>query len=791
MIKGVWPNLWHYVNAPGILLGHVSRDLADAVAEKLGNLLLKSSGERTKKLQGRDRTRSDAGTHWFVSEEAALVEILASVIVPSEQDSPGAREIDVLGLSVVEKLDSWIAAAPDKQFIYSRGLVAFDELANRIYGCDVVGLTFEEQLGLIKFVDDLRQNRSKSASIFGKLKKRFLILSQMWDGSSPAVDLFPIFVQDILAAFYTSEVSWIWLGYDGPPMPYGYEDLHKPRPPKRKKESEKPLEMPESRSELRSTCSINLASKKEIFDVVVIGSGAGGAVVAKELGESGISVAVLEAGKRYNPYNDYLTDRSDFELKGRGIFEPQDDRRDVYTTGGANGFSYNRTKGVGGSTLQYAAMSPRLHESDFRVRSEDGIADDWPISYTELSPYYTRVEYELGIAGPQGAEANPFDPPRTKPYPTPPHGFNMASLTVKRGADALGLHFVREPVAIPSKDWNGRPACIGAGTCHMGCLISAKSSMDVTYVPKAEATGRVSIRSQCTASEIILARDGKARSVVYFDKDGSQQEISARAIVLAANAVETPRLLLLSKSNQFPHGLANSSGLVGKYFTEHLAVFAYGLFSERVDPWRGIPTGGMIQDYYATDQSNSFARGWTVIVTSNSHWPLSVAKRIRGWGVEHKKGVETMFGHSICLASIGEQLPDLRNQVTLDPFRRDAFDLPVPRLTNEPRNNDRAMIKTISASLKAILEAAGASSVWGNQQVPGMSSHYLGTCRMGSNSNKSVVNEWGRTHDVPNLFIADGSVFVTGGAVNPALTISALATRTAEHIVRAFGRREI
>jgi len=791
MMKEPWTNLSHYVKILGVLLAHVSIDLVNGVTQRLGGLLLKSSAERTKLLQRRNLARPGDEALWFVPEEAALVESLASMIIPSDEDSPGAKEIDVLGPSVVKTLDSWIPGASDKQFIYPRGLIAFDELAKRIYGARLVDLSCEKQLEVLKFVDGLHQNCLKPSSLLGKVKKRLLILNQMWDGSSPAVELFPVLVQDVFAAFYTSEVSWIWLGYDGPPMPHGYPDLYKPRPPKRKKENGRLREVAQAPVELRATPPISVPSKKQVFDVVVIGSGAGGAVVAKELGEAGVSVVVLETGRRYTPYSDYLTTRTDFELMGHGVFDPADKRRDVYTTGGANWFNYNRVKGVGGSTLQYAAMSPRLHESDFQVRREDGVADDWPISYAELEPYYTRVEYELGIAGPEGAEANPFDPPRSESYPTPPHGFNSASIAVKRGADALGLHFVREPVAIPSRDWNGRPACIGAGTCHMGCLISAKSSMDVTYVPKAEATGRVSIRSQCTASEIVVGRDGKAHGVVYFDKEGNQQEINARAIVLAANAVETPRLLLLSKSSQFPHGVANSSGLVGKYFTEHLAVFAYGLFSERLDPWRGIPTGGMIQDYYATDQRNNFARGWTVIVTGNSHWPLSVARRIGGWGVEHKKSVETMFGHFVCLASIGEQLPDLRNQVTLDPLRKDSLGLPVPHLINEPRENDRAMIKAISASLKTILEAAGASRVWGNQQVPGMSSHYMGTCRMGLNPNNSVVNAWGRTHDVPNLFIADGSVFVTGGAVNPALTISALATRTAEGIVRAFKQCEI
>jgi choline dehydrogenase-like flavoprotein len=525
--------------------------------------------------------------------------------------------------------------------------------------------------------------------------------------------------------------------------------------------------------------------------VIVIGSGAGGGVIAKELGEAGLDVVVLEAGKRYNPNEDYPTDKSDFEIRAANVFGAKDERRDLFTSGGSKDLIYCRVKGVGGSTLHYHAMSPRLHESDFRVRTEDGIAEDWPISYADLEPFYTRVEYELGVSGPTGAFANPYDPPRSKAYPTPPHEFNSASRIIKRGADKLGWHLVREPLAIPTKDWNGRPACIGAGTCRLGCKISAKSSIDVTYIPKAELTGKVNIRTECMAREITVGKDGAACSVIYFDPEGQERELFARAIVVAGNAVETPRLLLLSKSSLFRDGLANSSGLVGKFFTEHLSNFAYGLVSERVDPWRGVPTGGIIQDFYQTNARNSFTRGWTISVENDGQWPFAVAGRVPGWGAEHKKRIKEVFGHQVGVASIGEQLPDVRNHVTLDPFVKDVYGLPVPRITNIHHENDLAMIKKISSSIHTLLEAAKAELIIVNEFVPGASSHYMGTCRMGNNPGTSVVNSWCRTHDVPNLFIGDGSVFVTVGAANPALTISALALRTAEGIIRAFKQGDI
>jgi choline dehydrogenase-like flavoprotein len=292
------------------------------------------------------------------------------------------------------------------------------------------------------------------------------------------------------------------------------------------------------------------------------------------------------------------------------------------------------------------------------------------------------------------------------------------------------------------------------------------------------------------AREITVGSDGRARSVIHFDSKGEQQETFARVIVVAGNAIETPRLLLLSRSPLFPDGLANSSGLIGKRLMEHLSVFAYGVFSDRVDPWRGVPTGGIIQDFYATDPKNNFVRGCTISVEMEPQWPWATAWTIPGWGFEHKERMKEVFGHRIGLASDGEQLPDVRNHVMLDPGVQDNFGLPVPLIVTENSSNDLAMVKAISARLKEILEAAGARETWVEKFTPGYSSHYLGTCTMGEDPKISVVDPWCRTHDVPNLYIGDGSVFVTVAAVNPALTISALATRTAEGIIAAFRHGE-
>lgn len=521
--------------------------------------------------------------------------------------------------------------------------------------------------------------------------------------------------------------------------------------------------------------------------MVVVGSGAGGGVIAKELAEAGLAVVVLDAGPRFDPAR-YPTDRQDFELLVDETFASPDPARDRYTATAP--FLYSRVKGVGGSTLHYEGISARLHESDFVAKTRDGVGEDWPISYQHLEPFYDHVEHELGVSGPSGDDANPFDPPRSRPFPTPPHPFSLASLAVKRATDRIGLHLVREPVAIPTRDWMGRTACIGAGACTYGCRARAKSSIDVTYIPKAEATGRAEIRTECMAREVTLSLDGRARGVVYVDKEGVEHEVLGRAIVIAGNAIETARLLLLSSSSRFPHGLANSSGLVGKYFMEHVAAFASGVLPERVDPWRGIPCGGMLQDFYETTSTNTFARGFSIDVALAIQWPVAVARGIDGWGWQHRERMRATFGRVVGLWSIGEQLPDIRNEVTLDPLVRDSYGLPVPRIANRLRKNDAAMLESIKPILTGILDETGASGVQVSFES-GSSAHYLGTCRMGTDPRTSVVDPTCRTHDVPNLFIGDGSVFVTSGAVNPALTISALATRTAAGMLERFSAGEL
>jgi len=744
--------------------------LLTALAQRAGDLAYR--GERTvvegaapEHHQPQEEGRS------FTKKETRLLAALAALLIPSGDGAPGAGDA-----GVIETVERLLSADPLRRARYARGLQGFDLLARRRHGRRFVEILPPQQSVLLTAVDEEAKRAAQPpVGLGGRLRRKLRHLRYSFDGHGigAAVALFEPLVRDVVAAFYTSEAAWQWLGYDGPPFAGA-----PPAPPTEPAKPSPSLGAP----------SIHL--KKEVADVVIVGCGAGGGVAAKVLAEAGLTVVVLDAGPRFNPATDYHTHLREFELLG-DVFSPDDERRDRYTLGSRQPFTYTRVKGIGGSTLAYHGITPRFHETDFRAHSEDGVADDWPITYEDLEPYYTAVEYELGVSGPSGLEANPFDPPRSFNYPTAAHSLYPAAETIKRGADKLGLHLVVPPLALPTRRWGGRPECAGAGACHFGCRIIAKSSIDVTFVPKAEATGHVTICPEAVAREITLGPDGRARSVVYLDSAGREHEVFGRVIVVAGNAVETPRLLLMSRSNRFPSGLANSSGLVGKRFTEHLAVFGYAVFPDRVAAWRGVPVSGIIQDFYATDSRNSFARGFAIVVESSGLWPLSVARRIGGWGAAHKASVRSQFGHLVGLATVGEQLPDPRNAVTLDPALKDHLGLAVPRLLNEPRENDLAMISSMKGRLRELFEAGGAAEILTIDHAPGSSAHYLGTCRMGVDPRTSVVNQWCRTHDVPNLYIADGSVFVTGAAVNPALTISVLAMRTAEGIATRFARHEL
>lgn len=544
-------------------------------------------------------------------------------------------------------------------------------------------------------------------------------------------------------------------------------------------------------------------------DVCVVGAGAGGAVVAWALGKAGLSVAVLEAGPRYDPSR-YPLSAPDWEVHPGAFDVPrqeQDKHRYTWsepallderfshlrswseksglliTSGRRTRPRVHRVKGVGGTTLHYQGEAHRFSAHGFQAKSRFGYGEDWPLGYEDLAPYYERMEALLGVSG---DHRNPFKEPRP-PFPNPAHELSCASRRIKRGFEQLGLHLLPNSLAILSRPTAERPACNYCNGCSLGCMMRAKSSADVSLIPLAEATGRVTIRSNCTAAQITLNRRGLVDGVSYFDEQRAEHWQQAKAVVLCAGALESPRLLLNSRSKHFPDGLANRSRMVGQWFMETIEYVTTGLFAEPLFSYKGLQIDSRAWDYNDTQEERGFLGGVVLGVSAmNLLGPAIYAQTVaRGWGKAHKDEMRRYFGSAINVFAIGEHHPHPDNRVTLDPNVTDAYGLPVAKISTRLGSNELHMLQFMQSRCRAVLEEAGAERRIGEESAYDISSisHMGGTCRMGHDPSQSVVNPFGRTHDVANLFVADGSVFVTqGGGDSPSLTIQAFALRTADYL---------
>lgn len=506
----------------------------------------------------------------------------------------------------------------------------------------------------------------------------------------------------------------------------------------------------------------------EEVDYVIIGVGSAGGVLLQRLARAGFNVVGIEAGPFWDTERDWVSDEAgSHELYWE---EPR-------VTGGSDPLALganNCGKGVGGGSVHWAAFTPRLHPSDFEIHTRDGVGVDWPITYEEIRPYYEQLELEMPVAGPP---YYPWGHPHGYPYG--PHPMGGAGNALIRGCSALNIPVsIGGPVAILSGSHGDRPHCIYRGFCIQGCKVGAKASTLITHVPDALENG-AEIRDYSMAGRISLDKNGRVNGVYYFDKEGKEHFQRAKSVIVSGYAIETPRLLLNSACPGFENGLANSSDTVGRYLMAQAGTVVLGRFDQLVRVYKAPPAHALTEEFYETNPKNDFARGFGIQTVG----PLPIAfgkqmvaaKKAWGWGLRQ----EMMdYNHWATLGLLGEILPWPENRVTLDE-EKDRFGLPIARVDFNLHENDHRLIKAATAKTVEVMRAAGAEEVVHEARY----AHLVGAARMGSDPRSSVVDKFGRSHDIPNLFICDGSIMPTQGSANPGLTIQALAARTADYLI--------
>jgi choline dehydrogenase-like flavoprotein len=514
--------------------------------------------------------------------------------------------------------------------------------------------------------------------------------------------------------------------------------------------------------------------------VVIIGSGAGGGTLAHALAKQGIRSVVLEAGKRF--------EMNDIENDEWAMFNKISWLDKRIATGGWD-VAQNHpnlpawiVKAVGGSTVHWAGVALRFRDFEFRMRTENGEIKganllDWPLSYEELEPWYVKAEQHMGVTGPTTG----------MPY----HQWHNSFKVLAEGAKRVGYKEIQSgPMAINTQAYDGRPGCMQIGFCMQGCRIGAKWSTLYTDIPRAEATGNCEVRPQSMVLRIEHDARGKVNAVIYADAQGRQQRQRARVVCVAGNSIESPRLLLNSESSTFKDGLANSSGQVGRNYMTHTTAGIYATLPKPVHMYRGTTCAGVISDESYNDTSRGFIGGYRLEVLSLGLPFMSafLDPTPQGWGRGFASKMER-YDHMSGVWLCGEDLPMEGNRITLHASEKDQYGLPVPVVNKDDHAFDSAMREHGVEQTRKCYEAVGATEVIRLPSYP--ASHNMGTNRMSAKASDGVVNKWGQSHDIPNLFVSDGSQFTTSGGQNPTLTIVALALRQAEYIGTQLSQRAL
>jgi choline dehydrogenase-like flavoprotein len=552
------------------------------------------------------------------------------------------------------------------------------------------------------------------------------------------------------------------------------------------------------------------------YDVCIIGSGAGGGMAAKILTEGGLNCVLLEAGPNVNPEKDFKMLMWPYELPHRGagvgghashnfseFLAPTgawEIAGEPYTSAPGANFQWFRSRIVGGRTNHWGRVALRFSPADFQPRSKDGMGDDWPITYEELAPYYDKVESYIGVFG--SKENIPSSPDGVFLPPPKPR---CTETLLKKSCSSVNIPCIPSRMAILTKALNGRAACHYCGQCSRGCVTASNFSSSQVLIPPAQATGRLTLITNAMAREIVVGKDGKARAISYLDKTTrAERRVHAKAFVVAASTCESARLLLNSRSPLFPNGLANSSGVVGRYLMDSVGSFGTGYFPqlEKVSPHNHDGSGGnflphVYIPWWKFDRKNEFLRGYHIEPGGGRFLPVAgdfddVCERFEDYGVSLKQKCRRSYGTTIGLEGLGEMIPNKETFCELDTDAVDEWGIPVLRFHFRSGDNEIKMVKDMQETFRAIVEAGGGTylteaeadgpSPYGIYDG-GAAIHESGTARMGNDPSSSVLNKYCQAHEVGNLFLTDAAAFVTSPDKNPTLTILALSWRASEYLL--------
>ena len=541
--------------------------------------------------------------------------------------------------------------------------------------------------------------------------------------------------------------------------------------------------------------------KKKHVNAIVIGAGAGGGVVAKELATAGLSVVLFERGgwATYDDHDDdeLISQRTTVLANAFGPDKERYRRVVEYDDGSTRvvlanepGYS-NNAACVGSGTVSYGAMAWRFMEQDFKMKSvyghvEGSTLEDWPIGYYDLEPYYEKAEWEIGVAGDHNA--NPFMAPRKTPYPMPPFEYHREGQLLHDAATRMGLHPFSIPMLRNSVRYNGRPACYRVRNCvGFACPVGAKCGTHNTVIPIAINTGNCDLRTHCKVAEIMTDDNGRVTGVKYFDENDKGQVQTADIVVISAAAIETARLLLNSKSKLFPNGLGNNNDWVGRNLQGHAYTGASGLFKDELYDDVGPGACWAVSDFNHGNEGivggGALCNSFVTMPYLFTHSRPPGAKR---WGIEHKEFQRSQYKRFVKLHGPFQEIPNFEARVTIDPEITDYWGVPTVRLSGSRHSYDRIGCQFMSDRAEEILKEAGAYFTWQNVGGRGLSGHQhqSGTARMGNDPKTSVTNKYGQVHDIDNLFVADGSLHVTNAGFNPVLTIMALGYYVGDYITK-------